>query len=273
MNYYYLNSYRQPVGPLTEEQLKSAIHTEALLPESLVLPQGYGEWVSLSSLPEMAEELAAIANSSMGACPSCGKDITGFIMPARCPHCGYEMALPPEDRENMWKHFVFSMKKSFTLRGRATRMEYWSFFLFSGIIQMVFQSVATTVIPLIFFLADTGRVWIESEEYQLILGVVILLVSLIPALLMMIPYITVSVRRLHDIGASGWWIPAGFVSLGTPLLSLLIPAALENEKMFILYYALLSLVPIGIWCRIVISHFQDTQRGGNKCGASSKYPR
>ena len=66
MNYHYLNSYRQPVGPVTEEQLKSAIRTEALLPESLVLPEGNSEWVPLSSLPEMAEELAAIANSSMG---------------------------------------------------------------------------------------------------------------------------------------------------------------------------------------------------------------
>ena len=84
MNYHYLNSYRQPVGPVTGEQLKSAIRTEALLPESLVLPEGNSEWVPLSSLPEMAEELAAIANSSMGLCPSCGKDITGYIMPARC---------------------------------------------------------------------------------------------------------------------------------------------------------------------------------------------
>ena len=142
---------------------------------------------------------------------------------------------------------------------------------------MVIQVVATAMIPLIFFsfflFDDTGVGWIESEEYQLILAVVILLVSLIPGLLMMIPYIAVSVRRLHDIGASGWWIPAGFISLCTPLLSLLIPGAAENEKMFFLYYALLSLVPIGIWCRIVISHFQDTQRGGNKYGASSKYPR
>lgn len=275
MNYYYLNRNRQPVGPLTEDELKAAIRTEALVPDTLVTTEGSKEWVCLNSLPGMDDVLAAVEDSSMGACPQCGRDITGFCMPPNCPHCGFEMALPFGERDNLWRNFVFSLKKSFCLRGRATRMEYWSFFLFSGIIQMVVQAVAAAVIPLFFLLADTGGVWIESEEYeyQLTLAVVILLISLIPGLLMMIPYITVSVRRLHDIGASGWWIPAGLVSFGIPLLSLLIPEALESEKMFILYYALLSLVPMGIWCRIVISHFQDTQRGGNKYGASAKYPR
>lgn len=266
MTYYYLNNYRQPVGPLTEEQMRAAIRTEALLPESLVLPEGNSEWVPLSSLPEMAEELAAIANSSMGLCPSCGKDIIGYIMPARCPHCGYEMALPPEERENMWKHFVFSMKKSFTLRGRATRMEYWSFVLFENILLYVLFGVVATLSPLL-------EMWSPTPEGDIdtLFLIVLLVLGLAPTVLLMIPYISVSVRRLHDIGASGIWIPGGILSFLTPLFAFFLSD--PGDAAFAVAYALLSLVPIGIWCRIVISHFQDTQRGGNKYGPSSKYPR
>lgn len=270
MNYHYLNSYRQPVGPVTEEQLKSAIRTEALLPESFVLPEGNSEWVPLSSLPEMAEELAAIANSSMGLCPSCGKDITGYIMPARCPHCGYEMALPPEERENLWRHFVFAMKKSFTLRGRATRMEYWSFVLFENIILYVLSGIMA-MLMVIALPMYTPEDMCKPEDTDT-LGLILVLMGLfLPTVLMMIPYISVSVRRLHDIGASGVWIPGGVLSFLAPLFAIFL---LEPDTTaFAVAYALLCLVPIGVSCRIIISHFQDTQRGGNAYGPSSKYPR
>ncbi|MBQ8516424.1 MAG: DUF805 domain-containing protein [Akkermansia sp.] len=266
MNYYYLNSCRQPVGPLTEEQLKSAIRTEALLPETPVVPEENSEWVPLSSLPEMAEELAIIENSSMGACPNCGKDITGFIMPANCPHCGYEMALPPEDRANLWKNFVFSMKKSFTLRGRATRMEYWSFVLFENIILYILSGIVTLLMPLVSMLYAS-----PMEDFDLSGLIVLLVVVLVPTALMMIPYVSVSVRRLHDIGASGVWIPGGILSFLTPLFAFFL---LEpGTTAFAVAYALLCLIPIGVSFRIIISHFQDTQRGGNAYGPSSKYPR
>ena len=88
-----------------------------------------------------------------------------------------------------------------------------------------------------------------------------------------IPYVSVSVRRLHDIGASGWWITAGILSYAVPFAPLLVPAVREDLGLFISCYFALCLVPIGIACRIIISHFQDTQRGGNSYGPSSKYPR
>lgn len=264
MNYYYLNSCRQPVGPLTEEQLKSAIRTEALLPETLVVPEGNSEWVPLSSLPEMAEELAIIENSSMGACPNCGKDITGFIMPAHCPHCGYELALPPEDRANLWKNFVFSMKKSFTLRGRATRMEYWSFVLFENIILYVLSGIMT-------MLMVSALPVCTPEDTDMLGMILFLMVIFIPTVLMMIPYVSVSVRRLHDIGASGVWIPGGVLSFLAPLFAIFLLE--QDTTAFAVAYALLCLIPIGVSCRIIISHFQDTQRGGNAYGPSSKYPR
>ena len=268
MNYHYLNQYRQPVGPLTEEQLKDAVRREGLLPDTPVIEEQGSEWVRLDSLPTMAEELAAIENSSLGACPYCGKDITGFQMPAVCPHCGEAIALPMEDRESLWRHFIFSMKKTFTLRGRATRMEYWSFVLFQNVILSLIYSFIGIFIPVIMVkYHPTEENW---EEYLSVISVMLFL-YLLPALLLLIPYISVSIRRLHDIGASGVWIPGGILSFLTPLFAFFL---LEPDTTaFAVAYALLCLVPIGIWCRIVISHFQDTQRGGNAYGPSSKYPR
>lgn len=266
MNYHYLNHNRQPVGPLTEEQLKNAIRREALLPDTPVIAEQGSEWVRLDSLPTMAAELATVENSSLGACPRCGRDITGFQMPAVCPYCGEVMALPVEYRESLWRHFLFSMKKTFTLRGRATRMEYWSFVLFQNVILSVLYSIVGMFIPII-------MVKFHPLEEHLSIIMVLFFLHLVPALLMLVPYVSVSVRRLHDIGATGRWIPLGILSFFVPLGVLLFPALAEDESALIITYILLCLVPIGVWCRIIVSHFQDTQRGGNAYGPSSKYPR
>lgn len=271
MKYYYLNKYRQPVGPLTEEQLKTAIRTEALVPDTMVLPEGGNEWVFLNSLPGMDDALAAVEDSPMGNCPQCGQEITGFCMPPNCAHCGYEMALPVTERESLWKHFVFALKKSFTLRGRATRMEYWGFFLFSNIIMSVLYTFLGVILfGVLLVVPELNPEQLEENVWMLAL---FYLVWFLPTLPLCIPYVSVSVRRLHDIGASGWWIPAGILSYAVPFAPLLVSAVREDLGLFIGCYAALCLVPIGIACRIIISHFQDTQRGGNSYGPSSKYLR
>ncbi|MCZ8235565.1 MAG: DUF805 domain-containing protein [Inhella sp.] len=64
-----------------------------------------------------------------------------------------------------------------TFSGRATRAEYWWFFLFT------------------------------------FLGSLIPIVGLIFALAVLIPSIAVAVRRLHDTDRSGWWILIGLIPL------------------------------------------------------------
>ena len=78
-------------------------------------------------------------------------------------------------------------KKSFTFSGRASRSEYWLFYLFTiifNIITFVIEILAMTV----------GL----SAEITQILCLLISL-SVLPA------YISVVVRRLHDVNRSGWW--------------------------------------------------------------------
>jgi len=84
------------------------------------------------------------------------------------------------------------LKKYAVFDGRARRKEYWYFFLIS------------TVISIFLALIDsfTGTI---SEEAGL--G----LLSGIYALAVLIPGLSVTVRRLHDANRSGWWILIGLI--------------------------------------------------------------
>jgi uncharacterized membrane protein YhaH (DUF805 family) len=79
------------------------------------------------------------------------------------------------------------LKQYADFSGRARRKEYWMFFLFN----VIFAFVASIL---------DGA-----------LGSVI--VSILYMLAMFLPGLAVTVRRLHDIGKSGWWIFISMVPL------------------------------------------------------------
>ena len=82
--------------------------------------------------------------------------------------------------------FLAAVKKYAVFEGRARRKEYWFFILFYMIIIFV----------LAFIDGMTGNLSAEAG-----MG----LFSGIFMLAMLIPSISVSVRRLHDTDHSGWW--------------------------------------------------------------------
>ena len=72
------------------------------------------------------------------------------------------------------------------LNGRASRSEYWWFVLFNFIVNIVTFVIDLTLGSMITY--DMGYV------------------GLIAFLALLLPTVSVSVRRLRDIGKSGWWI-------------------------------------------------------------------
>ncbi len=78
------------------------------------------------------------------------------------------------------------LKKYAVFSGRARRKEYWMFFLINLIIAVVLGLI------------------------EGVLGIPGILGTLY-SLAVLIPGIAVSVRRLHDIGKSGWWMLIAFV--------------------------------------------------------------
>ena len=96
---------------------------------------------------------------------------------------------------------LLPLKKYSDFNGRSRRKEFWLFIL----LMIVVSVVATTIDSM---LGMSG----------LILGVYGPL-TLIVALALLTPQLSVSVRRLHDTNRSGWWVLLGFVPVATMIVS------------------------------------------------------
>ena len=116
--------------------------------------------------------------------------------------------------------WLVAMKKYIVFSGRARRLEYWMFTLINFVL-----SVAAVILDNLFGTAD------PELGYGLIYSLFTLVIIL--------PTWTVAVRRLHDVGKSGWWL-------------------------------LLSLIPIigSIWLFVLV--ITDSQPGDNKYGSNPK---
>ena len=89
--------------------------------------------------------------------------------------------------------YLNAMRRYFEFGGRSSRYEFWFFVLFVTIF-----SIVASFIDVLLFGADQESVGIVSP---------------IVSLVHLIPGIAVSVRRLHDIDRTGWWILLPFVAL------------------------------------------------------------
>ena len=91
--------------------------------------------------------------------------------------------------------FIVVLQKFADFSGRASRAEYWWY-----ILGYVIVYVAAVIFDDILGLNNTGM------EYGVITTVVILLFFL--------PSLSVSIRRLHDVDKSGWWLLVNFIPFG-----------------------------------------------------------
>jgi uncharacterized membrane protein YhaH (DUF805 family) len=89
--------------------------------------------------------------------------------------------------------FVKSVKTCFakygSFDGRASRSEFWWFQLFILVYMIVVLIVGALIVDIL-----------DSDEGEVLMALIILA----SFLLLMIPYVAVSSRRLHDMGLSGW---------------------------------------------------------------------
>ncbi len=94
-------------------------------------------------------------------------------------------------------YFLDALGKYAVFSGRARRSEYWYFVLFSSLIGFALAALGFSVAKM------TGGP-LTLAQY---------LVDLF-SVLIFLPSLAVSVRRLHDIGMSGWWVLLNVVPFG-----------------------------------------------------------
>ena len=87
--------------------------------------------------------------------------------------------------------YIHALKNYFNFSGRARRKEFWMFTLF--------YTIFVLVVAFLDSMLGSAR---SMEEALDLKG----FFSFIYALAMLVPSISVAVRRLHDTNRSGWWI-------------------------------------------------------------------
>lgn len=134
-----------------------------------------------------------------------------------------------------WKHY-------FDFKGRARRTEL-----------LIFLVCNRTIHNLCRYMGESdGNVAIMAS-----------LVALIFSLVTFIPEVAVCVRRLHDIGQTGWWmvLPILF-GITTHILTFYFELEILSTILFVAF-------AVTIICLLVIS-MKDSQPGTNKWGSNPK---
>ncbi|MBQ6704608.1 MAG: DUF805 domain-containing protein [Opitutales bacterium] len=122
--------------------------------------------------------------------------------------------------------------RAFQVSGRATRSEFWFAQLFIALVSVVITVFLPPVIP-------------------------------ICKLVMFVPHVTLTCRRLHDSGMSGTIV---FVSWA------LVPVAGLSFTVFPLLGILFLALVVSLKFIILFAIFFDSTKGRNKYGESEKYP-
>ena len=135
---------------------------------------------------------------------------------------------PEEDIVNIdcFKYFVKCMKHYVDFHGRAGRAEFWMFYGVTSMIQSVFS------------IAINARLGGEIDAVT-----PISMIYLVYLIVMFIPALAVAVRRLHDIGKSGWYLAGALVLAVILAIAIGVAAGMQsNVEAIVLMILLIALI-------------------------------
>lgn len=151
------------------------------------------------------------ADGPAGNCPTCARELVteDGQLPPNCPHCG---AYLRPSRNALWQHIRAALKRPLTWHGRSPRAEYWGSFLF-----YLFTATPLTLAAVVIIIISATREFkgipvaeLSFEQVAYAPGMVWAWVAAGVLALYMLYFTLVSIaagiRRLHDIGRSGWWL-------------------------------------------------------------------
>lgn len=149
--------------------------------------------------------------------------------------------------------FMLSLRNTFNFKGRARRREYGWFYLINALMGFLCEG---------FF--DVADMLHLDFLILLVLDSIIIVfwLMMLWGLWLMIAGFSVTVRRIHDLGHSAWWILAPY---GVALLSILV--MLTAQEIGVILFSLSILVILGMTIYLI---FKDGQPHPNQYGESPK---
>ncbi len=117
--------------------------------------------------------------------------------------------------EQFNQYYIDTLKNRYAqFSGRASRSEFWFFVLFSLIVSILFAILDSVLGTGYTYEVTTNTLATATTEAASVnVTQTIGYLQSIYGLAVLIPSIAVSIRRLHDIGKSGWWILLSVIPL------------------------------------------------------------
>ncbi len=135
-------------------------------------------------------------NEDSRFCKECGESISDTHIRSASMH----------DNKNIVDNFMAVLGKYAEFKGRASRREYWMFYL---AYMVIFMALYLTVL---IFARGLG------------LGKIFIFIPQLLSLFILIPSIAVSVRRLHDTGHSAWFLLINLIPIVGPIVFIVVLA-------------------------------------------------
>jgi uncharacterized membrane protein YhaH (DUF805 family) len=162
----------QSLGQFSLADINRMLLSGQISSEDMAWHEGLSSWVSVGSVP--------------------GVDIYRAVVPQQLPSAGKTI----RRGRNPFLWFWFSLQNYTSFAGRARRREWWSFWFLHNIpyIPLILVSAAIDSSP-----------EVEMTEAQALAFFPIVAFTIVYALAMIVPFLALTTRRMHDIGLSAWW--------------------------------------------------------------------
>lgn len=227
-------------------------------------------------------------------CPRCKGvlPVTEGKLPENCPGCNF---LLRARRQKAFNHnFLLAFRKAFVWRGRSTRREFWGYATIMGGLGVLIALVLDLL-----FVGEIARLIsrhivplpVAPEPVQYIAGATLGAALLLWLAAAPLPLLSLSIRRLHDIGRSMLWLVLPLLCWGAAIGLLIctgagmviIPLIFNPQSPAIdlvnmlSHYSLAGASALGLLATILslvllMFFLMDSDRGTNKYGPSAKYP-
>lgn len=247
-----------------------------------------------------------VQDGPAGYCPTCARELVteGGQLPPNCPHCG---AYLRPGKNTLWQQIRAALVRPFIWHGRSPRTEYWGSFFFY-LLTCTPLTLAACVVIIFFTTRELNGIPAAELSFERVAYAPDMVWSWVAAgvlalflLYFTLVFIALGIRRLHDIGRSGWWVGAMLIAnlawqatyvrqvvdyIGSVNWQLII--AIEDrtsrnnriEEIFdhinLLSYeglcGVLYLLSMGFSLTLLVFSLMDSKPGPNRYGPCAKYP-